>query len=275
MSHPGSGDAPCLPGGEPGEDLDLSVRRPWWTASVSGPTLRRRTFLVRAGTAAATLAGGLALASCSSRPDTAGAGRRRDTHRGRSPHEQSTTSTTLAAHVVEELHVSSMVASLEVLAAYAYGQGLVATKAGTLGIPLPPAVPVLLETAHDHHQDHADAWNDALQLAGEPRVTTADPVLLPSVRRSLAGLTSLDQLLELVLNLENTIAQTYQAAMATLTSTAAVGRAATTLPVEMQHAATLYLLLGRYPGLQTTTGRALAFTPTTLSRPVSDYPGSA
>jgi hypothetical protein len=48
----------------------------------------------------------------------------------------------------------------------------------------------------------------------------------------------------------------------------------------MQHAAMLYLMLGRYPGVQGTTtngyssGEVLALSPIGLARPVKDYLGS-
>ncbi len=65
--------------------------------------------------------------------------------------------------------------------------------------------------------------------------------------------------------LENTAAQTYQVEAAKLKSAKAVSVAATIQPVEMQHAAILYYVLGEYPGIQTSSGTPLAFNPTNLA----------
>jgi rubrerythrin len=77
--------------------------------------------------------------------------------------------------------------------------------------------------------------------------------------------TTLTQVAQLALMLENTAAQTYQAEASKLKSAKAVAVAATIQPVEMQHAAILYYVLGEYPGIQDSSGNPLAFNPTTLA----------
>ena len=49
-------------------------------------------------------------------------------------------------------------------------------------------------------------------------------------------------------------AATYQAETSMLKSTAAIGLSASIEPVEMQHIAILYYVMGMYPGSQTTAG---------------------
>jgi hypothetical protein len=47
-----------------------------------------------------------------------------------------------------------------------------------------------------------------------------------------------------------------------LKSTAAIGLSSSIEPVEMQHIAILYYVLGMYPGAQTSAGTPLAFSST-------------
>jgi hypothetical protein len=66
----------------------------------------------------------------------------------------------------------------------------------------------------------------------------------------------------LALTLETIAAQTYQAETSMLKSSAAIGLSSSIQPVEMQHIAILYYVLGEYPGAQTSSGTPLAFNPT-------------
>jgi hypothetical protein len=50
-----------------------------------------------------------------------------------------------------------------------------------------------------------------------------------------------------------------------LQSTKAIQNSASIMPVEMQHAAILYFVLGKYPGIQDASGNPLAFNPTTMA----------
>ena len=47
-----------------------------------------------------------------------------------------------------------------------------------------------------------------------------------------------------------------------LSSAAAIGLSSSIQPVEMQHIAILYYVLGEYPGVQSASGSPLAFSPT-------------
>jgi hypothetical protein len=172
-----------------------------------------------------------------------------------------------------------MAASLENLGVYAYNAGIAAATAGKLGT-VPPAIVTFAQTAKSQHMAHAQAWNAALSAAGKAPVSATDPVLTPTVNSAFAKVTNAAELAQLALLIENVAAQTYQKAIPALSAASSIGVAATIAPVEMQHAAILYYVLGQYPGIQGTqsnmyaSGSPLAFNPTTLARPASDYTGS-
>ncbi|MGH9066930.1 MAG: ferritin-like domain-containing protein [Acidimicrobiales bacterium] len=264
---------------------------------MTGRGLHRRTFLAGTGALVGALASGLVLGACESGPAPAGAGSAAGGGgsvagnggsvagpgsagtagtTGTTPGSSSTTAPatkTRAERTADDLKVAALAASLENLAVEAYTEGLRTASSGQLG-SVAPAVPTFLTTALDQHRGHAKAWNAMLRAAGKPAVTTADPAIAPTVRPALAKVTDVTSLLTLALDLENTAAQTYQVGSTVVWSTKAVRLAASIQPVEMQHAAILYLLLGKYPGVQSPSGQALAFNPTTLARPVTDYQGA-
>ncbi len=234
--------------GVPALDAGVAEWRQHLSASSSRPT-SRRTFLLGVGGA---LAGAGVLAAVSSSPVVAAAATR------------SATSKTLEAGLTPTLKVAALAASLENLAVYAYGAGLAAAKAGKLGT-VPPAVATFATTARSQHAQHAAAWNALLTGAGKRKITATEPTLTPTVNAMFAKVTDVTGLAELALLLENTAAQTYQAEASRLGSQKAVGVAATIQPVEMQHAAILYYVLGKYPGIQSTGGTPLAFNPTSMA----------
>lgn len=136
------------------------------------------------------------------------------------------------------------------------------------------------QTAMAQHTDHAQAWNSALTASGHTAVTATDPALTPTASSAFAKVTDASQLASLALLVENIAAQTYQNAIPALSASSSIAVAATIQPVEMQHAAILYYVLGQYPGIQGTSsnsfasGTPLAFNPVALARPASDYSGS-
>jgi hypothetical protein len=231
---------------------------------MSGTTNRRAVLLGALGAA-----GGLALSACT----------------GGSNQEPIPTTTTPGSipngTPTAPERVAALGASLENLAVYAYDQGLKATQQakGTGLAPAPPSLALLAQTARDHHAQHAARWNQILTSAKLPEVTNTDPAVGPTVNAMLAGLSDPLKLAELALYVENTLAQTYQALIGTVVPNPATQTAAMIQPVEMQHAATLYLVLGRYPGLQGessnnySSGEPLAVSPVSLARPLSDYQG--
>jgi len=231
---------------------------------VSRKTSSRRTFILGA---AGIGAGGVLLAACGSSSKTT------------APTTGSPSATAPSGALTGDLAVAATAASLENLGVYAYKAGLAAATAGKLG-KVPPAVGTFAQTAMMQHQAHAAAWNAALTGAGKAAVTATDPALTPTVNQKFGQVTNATQLAQLALLIENIAAQTYQNAIPALSASSSVAVAATIHPVEMQHAAILYYVLGQYPGIQGTqtnsfsTGTPLAFNPTALARPATDFTGS-
>lgn len=160
-----------------------------------------------------------------------------------------------------DLAVAAVAASLENLAVYAYTAGLTAATQGKLGA-VPPAVATFATTVKGQHQQHAAAWNAVLQSHGKAPVTVTNPMLTPTVQSDFAKVTDVTGLAELAVTLETIAAQTYQAETAKLKSSAAIQLSSSIQPVEMQHIAILYYVLGKYPGSQSSSGTPLAFNPT-------------
>lgn len=225
----------------------------------------RRTFLL--GTAGVG-AGGLVLAACGS-----------SSKKASTPTTAASGTGSSSGALTGDLAVAATAASLENLGVYAYKAGIAAATAGKLGT-VPPAVVTFAQTAMQQHTDHAKAWNSALTGAGKAAVTATDPALTPTVNTAFGKVTNVTELAQLALLIENIAAQTYQGAIPALSATSSIGVAATIQPVEMQHAAILYYVLGQYPGIQGTqsnmyaSGSPLAFNPTALARPASDYTGA-
>jgi hypothetical protein len=212
----------------------------------------RRTFLVGAG---AAVAGGAALMAVGATPGLAGAATRTESR----------------LHVADaafppaglkgDLAVAAVAASLENLAVFAYKSGLTAAGAGKLGT-VPPAIATFATTAMNQHTQHAAAWNAVLTQNGKAKVTVTNPTLTPTIQAAFAKVTDVTGLAQLALTLEMVAAATYQEQTSMLKSKAAIGLSASIEPVEMQHIAILYYVMGMYPGSQTTAGSPIAFSST-------------
>jgi hypothetical protein len=211
----------------------------------------RRTFLLGAGAAA----GGAAMMVVGTSPALAGAATRKLS----------------ALHLADasfppaglkgDLAVAAIAASLENLAVFAYSAGLSAATAGKRGA-VPPAVATFATTVKGQHTQHAAAWNGVLKGAGKAAVTVTNPTLTPTVQSDFAQVKDIAGLAKLAITLETIAAQTYQAETSMLKSKAAIGLSSSIQPVEMQHIAILYYVLGMYPGAQSSSGTPLAFNPT-------------
>lgn len=212
----------------------------------------RRTFLLGAGAAAA----GGAMLVLGGTPAFAGAATRQ-----LSSFDRKRAAAFPPSGLKGDLAVAAVAASLENLAVFAYAAGLSAATAGKLGT-VPPAVATFATTVKGHHQQHADAWNGVLKAHGKRAVTETNPKLTPTVQSDFAKVTDITGLAELAVTLETIAAQTYQAETSMLKSTAAIGLSSSIQPVEMQHIAILYYVLGKYPGSQAPSGKPLAFNPT-------------
>jgi hypothetical protein len=215
----------------------------------------RRTFLMGAG---ATVAGGAALMVVGASPGLAAAATR--TERSASPIRAAFPPSDLKG----DLAVAAVAASLENLAVFAYNAGINAALAGKLGA-VPPAVKQFAVTAKSQHTQHAAAWNGVLAGAGKAKVTVTNPGLTPTVQTDFGKVTDITGLAQLALTLETIAAQTYQAETSMLKSSAAIGLSSSIQPVEMQHIAILYYVLGMYPGAQSASGTPLAFNPTSMA----------
>lgn len=219
--------------------------------------LGRRTFLLSAG---AVAVGGVALAACGG---TTG------------PSATTTTGPPESSSALKtDLAVTALAVSLENLAVAAYGDAIAAVEKGTYGPPssIPPAVPVFATTAMSQHQAHANAWNGILTGAGKAKVTGV-PTFAGTIVADFKKLTTIVEVLGLALMLENVAAQTYQVGSTVVTSVPGIQLAASIQPVEMQHAAILYFVLGKYPGIQDSSGTVLSFNPTSSAASVGDYTG--
>jgi hypothetical protein len=220
--------------------------------SSGGRATSRRTFLLGAGAAA----GGAAMLVVGGTPAMAGAAMRPVA--SLNPLRAATFP---PSGLSGDLAVAAVAASLENLAVFAYDAGLSAATAGKLGA-VPPAVATFATTVKGQHQQHADAWNAVLKSHGKAAVTVTNPKLTPTVQADFAKVTNITGLAQLAVTLETIAAQTYQAETSMLKSTAAIGLSSSIQPVEMQHIAILYYVLGMYPGAQTPSGTPLAFNPT-------------
>jgi Ferritin-like domain len=220
----------------------------------------RRRFLTRAAGTAGSVAGVALLAACSSSGSSSSA-----------PASATASATGSAAAagggegqaLSGDLQAVAMAASLENSGIATYQAGIKAASAGKLGA-VPPAVVTFAETAMAQHEDHQKAWNAVLTAAGKQPVTAVDPVLQPTINAAFAKVTTVTGLAELALVVENTAGQTYQNALSVIKSAAGIKTAASIQPVEFQHAAILYFVLGKYPVPS-------AFTGVSLARPLTDY----
>jgi hypothetical protein len=161
-----------------------------------------------------------------------------------------------------DLAIAGLAASLENLAVYAYGAAISAVGAGKFGTNVPPAIGTFATTAKAQHTDHGASWNAIITGAGKSAVTITEPTLTPVVQQKFGQVKTLDDLANLAVLLENIAAQTYQVAITKVKSKGGIATAASIQPVEMQHAAILYFVLGKYPGVQSAAGTPLAFNPT-------------
>ena len=243
------------------DELHHDVGMPAMSAGVSnmidsmGSDVRstsRRTFLLGAGAAA----GGAAMLVVGGTPAMAGAATR-----SLSSVDPARAAAFPPAGLTGDLAVAAIAASLENLAVCAYAAGLSAATAGKLGA-VPPAVASFATTVKGQHQQHADAWNGVLKSNRKAAVTVTNPKLTPTVQADFTKVTDITGLAQLAVTLETIAAQTYQAETSMLKSKAAIGLSSSIQPVEMQHIAILYYVLGMYPGAQTSSGTPLAFNPT-------------
>ncbi len=196
----------------------------------------RRQFLLGAG----ALAAGVAFVACGG-----------DDNENNDDNATRDTTTTTAADKTgaipsADLDVAALAAGLEVLAVQTYEAALAAATAGKLG-EVPPAVATFVKTAMSQHQEHLDAWNKVLVGNKRPKVDQPNATLKPTVDADFAKVTTATGAAELALKLEDIAAATYLDAVSKLSSDAAVELAGSIHVIDMQHAAVLLFVLGKYP----------------------------
>lgn len=230
-------------------------------ANQPGNRLNRRSFLLGAG---ALTAGGVALAAC-----------------GGSKTSTTTTSTTPATSAqttATDLAITALATALENQAVATYGAAVSAVLADKFG-NIPTAATNFALIAKSQHAAHAQAWNQILVSAGKPQVTggiSSGPYTDAIVNSKFATIVQkkdLVALLELALALEDQAAQTYQVGSFTVTAPKGIQLAASIQPVEMQHVAILYFVLGKYPGAQDSSGKPISFEPTSSAAQAGYYTG--
>jgi hypothetical protein len=205
-------------------------------SSIAGKRLGRRGFLLGGvGVGAA-----LALAACSSSSSPSSSGTTASGAATGSPMAGS------ASKYTGDLKVVALATALENQAVGAYQAALSAATAGKLGT-VPPAVATFVQTAMSQHQDHAKAWNAVLSGAGVPTITGVPLSNQPATLQALSGASTVGDVAQLALTLEDQAAETYLFAAANVSSAGGISTAASIAPVEAMHAAILQFVLGQYP----------------------------
>ena len=143
--------------------------------------------------------------------------------------------------------MAALAASLENTAVATYQAALDAVGGGKLTVP--PAVGTFAKTAQMQHKDHAGAWNALLTGAGKQAVSGGDKTVMDGVvTPAFSNVKDVTGLAMLALELENVAAATYlNGIQNVLTNPMAIKTSASIQPVEMQHAAILLYVMGKYP----------------------------
>lgn len=140
------------------------------------------------------------------------------------------------------------------IAGFAQGFELVAVAAYEAAAPeLSAATRPVAELFGSHHQQHADAFgavagDDAQPQANQKILAELGPLLEEAIAAGEVAI------LELAQVVENEAAYTYAFGLTLLQDPAFASAAATILPIEAQHAATIGLALGQSPADQFPTG---------------------
>ncbi len=226
-------------------------------SGLSRPHVSRRSFVL-GGVGAA---GALALAACGSSGSSASA----TSSSSVSPSASAGTET--STELASDLRIVGLAAALESQAIDAYGYVLTQAVKGTYGT-VPGAIGTFVTTAKAQHVDHLGAWNSILTTNGKAKVTSPQLTVAAAQIQALQAHTTLTQVAEQALTLENIAAQTYLEAEKAVVNPGGYTIAATIAPVEAMHAAILHYVLGTYPVPDSFIGSSMALPP-------SAYTGSA
>lgn len=143
-----------------------------------------------------------------------------------------------------DLRTAALAAAVENQAVSAYQAIDAALRGGKLG-PAVPALAAFVQTAMAHHVQHAATWNAILRDAHKPIVTGVPLAGNAQVMSTVGSASDLGAAVAAIQRLETQAAQTYTAAIESLTGLgSAVTAAATIAPVEAMHAAALGYVFG-------------------------------
>jgi len=148
--------------------------------------------------------------------------------------------------VAGDVALAELLVGVENVAVALYQSALDGLNGGHFGV-VPAALTAYLQTAMQHHRDHAAAWNAGQATAGATQVTGVDATLKAIAGPALAAAQDVPTVVRVVLDLEDVLAATYLNAVGVLHDTDSVKLATTIQPVEMQHSALLNFMLGQYP----------------------------
>jgi Ferritin-like domain len=138
-----------------------------------------------------------------------------------------------------QLRTAALAAALENQAVSAYQAVDAALRAGKFG-PAIPALAAFVRTATAHHVQHAATWNAILRNAHKPTITGTPLSGSAQVMSTIGAASNVDAVVSALQRLEIQAAQTYTAAIESLTGTgSAVTAAAAIAPVEAMHAAAI------------------------------------
>jgi hypothetical protein len=221
---------------------------------IPGHPTRRAVLLGTAGAA-----GALGLAACSAAKKSPPAGAPSSTAAG-GPAPASVA-------LLGDATLIALVVGLENLAIDGYQRALAAARGARSG-GVAPAVAGLVDTALSHHKDHAATWNSFLGAVRQPTVSGVDTTVRELVvDPGLAQVRDGPSLARFVLSFEEILAATYlDTVQNAFRTSAAIATAITIQAVEMQHAALLNFVLGRFPVPD-------GFARTDSARPASDRIG--
>jgi hypothetical protein len=164
-----------------------------------------------------------------------------------------------------DLRTAALAAALENQAVSAYQNVQLALHAGKFG-PAIPALAAFVQSALDHHTQHAATWNAILRDARKPLVAGVPLSGRAQLMHTITAASNTDEIVAAVQRLETQLAQTHAAAAgSTAGAGPALSAAATIAPVEAMHASALGYLLGGRSGVDSLLGPADVVSTTDLT----------
>lgn len=142
-----------------------------------------------------------------------------------------------------DFRAMALAAALENQAVSAYLALRASARPGAAG----SAFARLADACAGQHAEHAATWNAILRAARKPAVTGVPLAGRSSLMGAVRSAGSVGDAIAIAMRLEVQAAETYMAAVGSLSSPAGVAAAASIAPVEAMHAAILRFMAGEYP----------------------------